>query len=366
MNSRLSVLVTPRDSVPYQELLYRGVEALGVRVRYLDGPTPSQTLNVLCAPGLLVWWRVRGFRILHLHWVFQFSLPWARRAPWARRLMEWWFGVYLRVAQLIGLKVIWTAHDLLPHEQIFANDVRARETLLSRATVVIALSEVTAKELRELGARRVDIIPHGPFASPYPVTMSREEARSSFGFDRDDVVVALLGRIEKYKGADLLLLAAAQLPPSSKVKILLVGACTDEGYEDELRRLTGEAGSRVTALFEWVPVQDVARYLQSADFAVFPFRRITNSGSVILAQSFGLPIVITDLPSLSDIPQNTAIRFEPGVTSLVTSLLRAEAMSELERREMGEAGRAWSARSDWDEIALATVETYRAAIGQSM
>jgi glycosyltransferase involved in cell wall biosynthesis len=279
--------------------------------------------------------------------------------------MEWWFGVYLRVAQLFGFKIIWTAHDLLPHEQIFANDVRARAMILSRATVVIALSEVTAQELRALGARRVDIIPHGPFASPYPVTMSDEDARASIGFNGEDVVVTLLGRIEKYKGADLLLLAAARLPASSKIKILIVGACTDEAYRDELRRLADEAGPRVTAVFEWVPVEDVARYLQSADFAVFPFRRITNSGSVILAQSFGLPIVMADLPSLSDIPSNTAIRFEPEVTSLVSSLLRAEAMSESERREMGEAGRAWSSRSDWDEIALATVETYKAACAQS-
>jgi glycosyltransferase involved in cell wall biosynthesis len=361
MNSGLSVLVTPRDSVPYQELLYRDVAATGVRVRYAEGPTPSQTLNLVLAPVLLLWWRMRGYRILHIHWVFQFSLPWARRAQWARQLMEWWFAVYLRMAQFAGFEIIWTAHDLLPHEQVFANDVRARDMLLSKSKIVIALSEATAKELRELGARHVDIIPYGPFASPYPVTLTTEVSRASFGFGVDDVVVTLIGRIEAYKGADLLLLAAAQLPTSSKIKILLAGACSDETYRNELRRLAKEGGTRVIAVLEWLPEDDVARYLQATDIAVFPFREITNSGSVMLAQSFGLPVVITNLLSLSDIPIDAAIRCEPGVESLVTALLQAEGMSETQYRKMSDAGRAWSMSSDWAEIAVATVETYRAA-----
>ncbi len=81
---------------------------------------------------MLGWWRPRGFRILHIHWVFQFSLPWARRAKWARQLMEWWFAAYLVVAGALGYEIIWTAHDLLPHQPVFADDARARDRLLSK------------------------------------------------------------------------------------------------------------------------------------------------------------------------------------------------------------------------------------------
>ena len=170
-----------------------------------------------------------------------------------------------------------------------------------------------------------------------------------------------LSVLETYKGADLLLIAAAQLPTSSKIKILLAGACADEAYRNELRKLAREAGARVRTVLEQVPEEDVARYLQATDIAVFPFRQTTNSGSVMLAQSFGLPVVITNLPSLSNIPIDAAIRFEPGVASLVTALLQAESLSETQYRKMSEAALAWSMSSDWKEIALATVETYKAA-----
>jgi glycosyltransferase involved in cell wall biosynthesis len=359
VTSGLSVLVTPRDSVPYQELLYRGVESEGVRVRYADGPTPSHSLNLILAPALLVWWRLRGFRILHIHWIFQFSLPWARHHRWARRLMEWWFAVYLRTARIVGFAIVWTVHDLLPHEPVFADDVRARRLLLSRANLVIALSDATAAQLRELGARRVVVIPIGPFDSPYPITGTKQEARDGLGFNASDVVVTLLGKIETYKGADLLLSAAARLPSTSQMSVVLVGACSDQSYRSELLRLAREAGLRVRTELERVSEEDVARYMQATDIAAFPFREVTNSASVMLAQSFGRPVIITDLPSLRDIPESSAIRCDPSVESLVTALLEAENLSKEQRRAMGDAGLAWSTRSDWSEIAHATVATYR-------
>ena len=147
--------------------------------------------------------------------------------------MGWWFNVYLRTAQLLGYRIVWTAHNLLPHEQVFADDVRARDLLLSRASAVIALSESTASEVRSLGGRNVRVIPIGPYADPYPVTVTREEARASFGFLDDDVVVSLIGRIEEYKGAEELLLAIADLPRSSRIKFLLAGYCPDRSYRDE-------------------------------------------------------------------------------------------------------------------------------------
>ena len=366
MNSSLSVLVTPRDGLHYQDLLYRDIEASGVRVRYAKGPTPSQTLNILLAPAVLTWWRARGFGILHIHWVFQFSLPWARRKRWARQLMEWWFGLYLRTAQLLGYRIVWTAHDLLPHEQVFEDDRRARDLLISKASVVMALSEATAIELRALGARHVRVIPMGSYADPYPITLTTKEARTSFGFGDDDVVIALIGRLERYKGADLLLLAVAQLPISSTIKLLLAGLCSDEVYRDELNRLARKAEGRVTTKFQWVPDDDLARYFQATDVAVFPFREITNSASVLLAQSFGRPVVIPDLPALCDIPSGGAMRFKfgekPGVEPLVAALQQAEQLTEAEYREMSSAALAWATKSDWATVARETIEVYREAL----
>ena len=128
-----------------------------------EGPSGSQTFNLLVAPSMLVRYRFAGYRILHIHWVFQFSFPWAPRAVLARRtVMQWWFWFYLWSADALGYRIVWTAHDLLPHDQVFFDDGQARQYLIERADAVVALSRATAADLVELGATDVRVIPSCP------------------------------------------------------------------------------------------------------------------------------------------------------------------------------------------------------------
>lgn len=365
MNSRISVLVTPRDGVHYQDLLYRDIIASGVEVHYDVGPTRSQTLNVLLAPLRLVWWRAKGCRIVHLHWVFHFALPWARHDLRAQRLMRWWFGVYLKVSALVGLRLVWTAHDLLPHDPVFDDDAKVRDLLISRARLIIALSAATADQLRALGAHDVVVIPLGAYADPYPQTMTRERARASFGVVDDALVVGLVGRLDRYKGADLLLSAVAALGPDSRTEVIVAGACAED-YRRELEVLAQGLGSRAHTHFDWIDDADLVRYFQAADVAVFPFREITNSASVMLALSLGRPTLIADLPTLADIPTDVVMRYEPrddeSVEPLVVALQRLEELSSRDRERLSEAAMEFASHNDWASIATRTIEAYRRAL----
>ena len=185
------------------------------------------------------------------------------------------------------------------------------EYLIARADTVIALSQASVSALVALGAREVRVIPFGSYSEPYPITLERDEARTRLGIEPDDLAVLLIGKIERYKGADLLLEAVTDLSPSSPVKALVVGACTDDTYRATLSDLARRAGRRAIVTLERVPDEDMATYLEAADFAAFPFRAVTNSSSVLLAQSFGLPVLIPALSSLSDVPEETALRYDP-------------------------------------------------------
>ncbi|MGH9918527.1 MAG: glycosyltransferase family 4 protein, partial [Nitrososphaerales archaeon] len=224
------------------------------------------------------------------------------------------------------------------------------------------LSEATAAELGKLGAKDVRVIPIGPYADPYTITLSRAEARASLGFGEDDVVMSLIGRIEEYKGADSLLMAVGQLPSSSKIKLLLVGVCVDESYREKVSRLVDETQHRTVSRLEWVPDEEIARYFQATDVAVFPFREITNSASLLLAQSFAKPIIIPDLPALRDIPDEAVIRFDGRVESLVDALQSAEHLSDAQYQSMSDAGLRWATRFSWTSIAETTIAAYEEAL----
>jgi glycosyltransferase involved in cell wall biosynthesis len=358
VSAPVRVLVTPKDENPYQRLLYEEVTAAGAEVRYVEGPSRSQTFNLLVAPLMLARYRLLGYRILHIHWVFQFSLPWARRAAMARRVMQWWFWFCLWSADTLGYRIVWTAHDLLPHDQVFFDDCRARGYLIDRADAVIALSHASAADLVELGASDVRVIPLGSYTEPYPTMLGRQAAKNELGLVADDVVVLLIAKIERYKGADLLLEAAASLPPSSPVKVVVAGACTDAAYRAILFELARRAGARAIVRLDRIPDEEMATYLVAADFAAFPFRKVTNSSSVLLAQSFGLPVLIPNLASLRDVPEEAALRYDPLERGLVETLERAGRLTDQRRSDMGRVAKQYADAMDWPSAARLHLEMY--------
>jgi hypothetical protein len=89
---------------------------------------------------------------------------------------------------------------------------------------------------------------------------------------------------------------------------------------------------------------------------------VTNSGSVLLALGFGVPVVIPDLPELAAIPAAAATRYSGGVSGLAHALRRVSIAAESERREQGAAAAAFGSARSWDDVAEATLAVYAQAL----
>jgi glycosyltransferase involved in cell wall biosynthesis len=107
-----------------------------------------------------------------------------------------------------------------------------------------------------------------------------------------------------------------------------------------------------------VPDDELQVYLRAADVAAFPFRSVTNSGSVLLALGFGVPVVIPDLPELAAIPATAATRYSGGVSGLADTLRQLSTALPADRREQAAAATAFAAARSWDHAAEATLAVY--------
>ncbi len=357
----IRVLVTPRDPNPYQELLYGRLASYDVEVRYLEGPTASRTINLLLKPAMLLLYHRRGCRVLHIHWVYEFTLPWAGNSKLARRLMQWWFSVFLGVARQAGYHIVWTAHNVVPHSQVFEDDIAGRRILVKHADAVIAHTEAAAAEVERITGARARVVPEGSYLGSYPCTLSRSEARSRLGITDDAFVVTFFGTVLPYKGVDDLLLAArsagANLTDHCRLQVVVAGRCPDSSYARLLMDRASELPGTVVVL-KHIPDPDVQVYLLAADVIALPFQRVTNSGSSLLALSFGRPLLIPALPALDDLPEGPAIRYEPGVVGLSKSLsaLASSDRSDLERN--GQLAREYASTRSWDTAAMSTLQIY--------
>ena len=356
----MKILVLPRDPNPYQELLYGEMRRLGAEITYIGELTSSQTLNLLLLPFETVLRRIAGARLIHLHWVFIFTFPGARRFPVLRRVAHIWFLIWLRICHMLRMRLVWTAHNVLPHEPVFADDLSARRALALASSLVLCHSQTTLTELASLGimVRRSAVIQHGPVA-PAPSTGSPR----TLGSDGEPRRFLFFGRVQEYKGVDDLLTAFLAIPENAGARLTVAGQCDDPGLRSRLYALAAKGGARVVLRLGYVPQEEVAQMFAGADVVVLPFRRITTSGSAILALGHGRPLIVPDLPALADLPDQAVLRYDGGVPGL------ADALSKLVRADgailaaMSAAAVNGAARTTWQEIAEKTVAQIHLVLG---
>jgi glycosyltransferase involved in cell wall biosynthesis len=348
---------TPKDPGPYQDRLLEGLADSGVTSGYITGPTRSATVNTFLLPLRAVAGRIRGRRLHHIHWAHEYSLVWTKHRL-TRRLMRALFELHLKTLQAVGTKIVWTAHNIVPHEQIFDDDLAARRTLVQHADAVIAHNEDAATQIRRtFGAENVVVIPQGAYPLP---AADREQARAALGVGPDRRVVAAVGRINTYKGTEELLEAAAGFA-GTEITVVVAGAPADEEIRDRISALAEsarQAGADVRTDLRHCSDEELAEVLAAADLVVFPFRSITNSGSVVLALSADRPALVRDLPALRDLPEDAVLRYQGGAAELGAAILAAVRVDEATTATRRDAARRWTNGRSWAATGAATRRVY--------
>jgi glycosyltransferase involved in cell wall biosynthesis len=350
----MKIFVMPRDDTnPYQSLLYGEMRSLGAQVRYAFTLTPSHTVNQLLLPVEMVIQRIRGMRVVHFHWADNFWIYGSSRYPFLRRIAQTWFYLWLWTVRVTGLRLVWTAHNVLPLAPSFADDLAARRRLVAAADLVIAHSRATLAELAELGMvpRKSVVIPHGP----YEISSKVEQLRPP-GSTQGPRRLLFFGVIEPYKGIDALLAAFAELPVGIDAQLAVVGECRDPLMRASLTDLASRSPRPVTLRFERIPEAELPDLLQDADVVVLPYKRSSTSGSAVLALGHGRPLILPDLPGLSELPDDAVVRYDrtvQGLTGALCDLVLADA-SVLAK--MSDAAYAYCASISWHSIARKTLD----------
>jgi glycosyltransferase involved in cell wall biosynthesis len=231
--------------------------------------------------------------LLNLHW----TTPVLRGASDAgeaeRRVGR--LGELLDGFTAAGGRLVWTVHNVLPHDAVYPEaEVEVCRLVAEHADLVHVLSEETLPAVApyyRLDPERVVTIPHSSYVGVYPQRIGRPRARRRLGLGAHDRVLATLGLIRPYKGIDRLLDAVAR-PPLDRpdLRLLVAGP---QGGGPGMQALVERLAStpRVVSRAERVPDRDVQLWLGAADLAVLPYAGILNSGSFLLAETFGLPVV---------------------------------------------------------------------------
>jgi glycosyltransferase involved in cell wall biosynthesis len=196
-----------------------------------------------------------------------------------------------------GGRLVWTVHNVVPHDARFGeHEIALARCLAANADVVHVLNPATAAAVApyyELDPSRVVVIEHSSYLGVYPDTMSRARARRRLGLKPRHKVLVSLGQLRPYKGLDRLVDTFELMRADDRRLRLLVAGRPGRGpaMRALVQRITHTPGT--VSRFKRLPDQRLQVWLRAADLAVLPYTDILNSGSFLLAETFGLPVVAT-------------------------------------------------------------------------
>jgi beta-1,4-mannosyltransferase len=306
----------------------------------------------------------RRYDVLHLHWPDSHL---ASRRWWGALIKHARFACAVGLLRLRGARVVWTLHNLKPHDTNHWLSEQLFRLWFPRAcTHVIALTHDGLHAARTLypvlASKASAVIPHGHYRDDYGAAPARLEARSQLGLPEDRFTFLFFGNVRRYKNVPQLI-QEFRLLPGNDVHLVIAGLPGHGIDAAELEQLRGD-DERVSLRLEFVPESAVPAYFGAADAVVLPFDSILNSGSVLLALSFNRRVLAPRLGALPEIQQEVGEDW----LSLYEGSLTADMLNRLRVaqsvRTDDEVDRADLSTFGWNSIAERTLEFYRKRVSR--
>lgn len=215
--------------------------------------------------------------------------------PFSAQLALEEFTAAVAAYKQAGGRLIWTVHNVVPHEGKFRwAEAKLGQVLADHADVVHILSEQTieyAAPHYRIDPDKCVLIEHSSYLGQYADWMSREGARRRLGLQPSERVLVTVGGVRPYKGLDRLVDVFEELSAQDPTLRLLIAGRPGKLARSAAFEQRCLDHPRIEAFFDFVPNDQLQVWMRAADLAVLPYRNILNSGSFQLAQTFGLPIV---------------------------------------------------------------------------
>lgn len=298
----------------YQSLLYRNAANFGYAVERIG---KLDELKEIYWPGPV---------FFHAHWFGQLSKSADSEAVFQQNIDNA-FELILEFQQRTGSKMVWTAHNLLPHNSAFPEmDIELRRRIVEHFDLIHFMDESHPALLESLIDARPNqtlFAPHPHYGPAHADYVSREEARDALGFDPSSTVVLFFGSIRPYKGLEDLIEAVRKTRGKSRdeLRLTIAGYPSDAAYVDEILKLIAEDPT-IRFVPQKIADEDIQLYFRAADTVVLPYAgNQLNSGAAMLALTFGCPVIAPNEPAFSALTDYGVTTYDRGEPDSLSAAL---------------------------------------------
>lgn len=308
---------------------------------------------------------VRQPDVLHLHWIHPYLMSTSR----LRSLVKGFrFLVELALLRLLGVRIVWTIHNLLSHECRYPRLETGLKQILFRLCDGFIVHCRSAREIVVDFYRvphrlenNIHTIPHGHYIDSYVNDVSRRESRKRLDLESEQLVFLYFGSIRPYKGVFQLFESFQELE-ESQARLLIAGRPRDDITRTQLAACC-DKDSRIESYLRFIADDQVQVFMNAADVVVLPYHDVLTSGAVILAMSFGKPVIAPRLGCMCDVLDDRgSFLYDPSDENALLQAMRLALHADL--AQMGKQNRELAEQLQWDEIGRRTYELYQECLSR--
>jgi glycosyltransferase involved in cell wall biosynthesis len=351
---KIKSIFVPRalDENPYQTQLIANLEQLGTQVQ-------RSSLSSFFLPTIILRWKPN---IVHLHWLNPLFLGQNKFKTLIKTFIFIFQVFFLKV---IGMKIVWTVHNLKNHENINLNLDRICTTLVVKLSSAIithcqAAKEEVIKTFSLKDRDKVFVVPHGNYIECYENKVEKKLARKELGLTDYGLVFLFLGIIRPYKGV-LELIDAFKKLDSDEIQLVIAGKVYENSQDltDLLVQKTAD-DQRIKFIPGFVAPEKIQYYMNASEVVIFPYRDVLTSGAVLLAMSFGRACIAPYKGCIGEVLDNDgSFLYELDDENGLLQAMNYALQKQSELLTMGQHNRQLAEQYNWKHIAEMTTDIYR-------
>jgi beta-1,4-mannosyltransferase len=329
-----------------------------------------------------VWFKrnINSFDAIHLHWP---ELIWRKCAPsLINKIREtkirgsWRLSNYLEkelngilfdtklerfkknIAYLKGQgkKILWTWHNVVPHENASNLNLSANQILAENADLIIFHSQSAKDQCHNSYniLSKTVVMPHGNYDGVYPPPRDSSIVMDELGLDVGKPVIGFMGNIRNYKGIDVACEALARL--GREVQFLCAGLPFATFNLDWLKQ-EFSGNTHAFLIPRKISDQEFSDYANLCEFLLLPYKEITGSGALLASLTLKRGVVASDLPFFREILGETpeaGLLVKPGDPEALASAIAHYLNVPADLRSR--AARNLADKYKWSEVVIPVAE----------
>ena len=273
------------------------------------------------------------------------------------------------LTKILRMRVVYTVHDVVSFEnnrinQVISNWIyRGADKILIHNQFSANIIKKSNKDVSSI----IDVIPHGNYLPFLSGGVDKDISREIIGIGSERKVLLFFGMIKKVKGLEIMLESLKNIVLLHPDVLLVIAGRVWKNNFSVYQEIIDKYNLSDNCLIHnrFIPQDDIKHYYASSDIVVLPYKRIYQSGVLLMSMSYEKIVLVSDLPPMIEVIEDNKTGFvfkTENPTSLANKVNNIfeniDALDHIKENAL----RLMKSDYDWREIGRKTRKSYESIL----